>query len=105
MSTGLSPSGVAGVGEGWGEEAARTWVQGFVDGYNHRHRHRGIRFVTPHERHEGLDVEILANRARVYETARRTSPKRWTGAIRDWSPIGGVWLNPERDCPVTSEAA
>ncbi|PPU70410.1 hypothetical protein XcuCFBP2542_18935, partial [Xanthomonas cucurbitae] len=31
---------------------ARSWVAGFVDWYNSEHRHSGIRFVTPHERHE-----------------------------------------------------
>lgn len=41
-------------------ETARDWVLGFVRWYNHAHRHRAIRFVTPHERHVGLDHVILA---------------------------------------------
>jgi putative transposase len=41
---------------------ARTWVYSFVDGYNHFHRHSGIKYVTPHEKHTGLDIAILANR-------------------------------------------
>ena len=36
-------------------EQARTGVAGFVRGDNDEHRHRGIRFVTPGERHRGDD--------------------------------------------------
>lgn len=36
-------------------EQARTWVHRFVTWYNTEHRHSGIRFVTPAERHAGLD--------------------------------------------------
>jgi putative transposase len=75
--------------------AARTWVYGFVHWYNHEHRHSSIRFVTPHERHQGLDKQILAQRKRVYEQARQQHPERWAGDTRNWSPIEEVWLNPE----------
>jgi putative transposase len=34
-------------------EKAREWVAGFVGWYNEEHRHSGIRFVTPGERHPG----------------------------------------------------
>ena len=34
-------------------EQARTWVAGFVHWYNEEHRHSGIRFVTPGQRHRG----------------------------------------------------
>ena len=37
-------------------EAARAWVEGFVHWYNEQHRHSAISYVTPHQRHEGLDV-------------------------------------------------
>ena len=30
-------------------EEARRWVYGFVEGYNHFHRHSGIKYVTPDE--------------------------------------------------------
>lgn len=36
-------------------EAARTWVHAFVTWYNSVHRHRGIQYVTPNERHHGKD--------------------------------------------------
>lgn len=28
--------------------------------YNHDHRHSGIRYVSPAQRHEGADIKILA---------------------------------------------
>jgi len=75
-------------------EAAREWVEWFVDWYNNEHRHSAIRFVTPAERHSGQDVEVLARRGQVYERARRRSPHRWTARTRNWSRIETVRLNP-----------
>lgn len=74
---------------------ARAWVAAFVDWYNLEHRHRSIRWVTPEQRHTGADIEVLQNRARLYEAARRKNPERWSGPIRDWSRPGEVLLNPE----------
>jgi len=45
-------------------EAARAWVTAFVAWYNAEHRHSGIRFVTPDERHRGRENDVLANRER-----------------------------------------
>lgn len=73
---------------------ARQWVQQFVPGYNQVHRHSGSRFVTPAQRHNGNDGAILAKRQRLYEQARAQRPERWSGATRNWQPIGDVWLNP-----------
>lgn len=75
-------------------EAARAWMQQFVPGYNHEHRHSGIRFVTPAQRHQGQDPAILARRQAVYKQARERHPERWSGPIRNWQPITEVWLNP-----------
>lgn len=72
---------------------ARAWVEKFALWYNHEHRHSGIRYVTPAERHDGRDVEILARRDRVYQAARQRNPERWSGSTRDWSPISLVKLN------------
>jgi transposase-like protein len=51
-------------------------VAAFVDWYNHRHRHSGIKFVTPAQRHSGQAVEICRHRAVVYEQARQRHPRR-----------------------------
>lgn len=77
-------------------EEARAWVDGFVTWYNEQHLHSGIRFVTPNDRHEGRDMAILAKRRVVYAKARATTPRRWTGPTRNWSPITAVRLNPDR---------
>lgn len=79
-------------------DEARQWVLTFVTWYNTEHRHSGIRFVTPQQRHEGTDTAILAARADVYEEAKANHPNRWRGrAVRDWTPIEKVWLNPDRE--------
>jgi len=78
-----------------GTDAARRWVAGFVSWYNGEHRHSAIRYVTPDQRHAGLDGAVLARRRRLYERARRANPERWTRGVRNWSPVGAVLLNPE----------
>jgi transposase InsO family protein len=77
-------------------QAARGWVQGFVDWYNHEHLHSAINFVTPEQRHKGEDPAILAQRKQVYLKAQSKHPNRWSGAIRNWEPITVVYLNPEK---------
>lgn len=76
---------------------ARDWAQRFVEWYNTQHRHSGIRYVTPEQRHTGEDREILQNRDLLYQQARTKNPLRWTRNTRDWSYIECVALNPERD--------
>jgi putative transposase len=51
--------------------------------------------VTPNERHEGLDVEILEQRKLVYLKAKNKNPARWSKGIRNWGFIDKVELNPE----------
>lgn len=75
--------------------AARRWVSRFVAWYNGEHRHSGIRYVTPDERHTRRDAAILANRHSLYERARLLRPERWSRGTRNWSQIGVVTLNPQ----------
>ena len=84
---------------------ARAWAIGFVRWYNIDHRHSGIRYVSPSQRHAGEDQAILAARHALYATARELNPARWSGNTRNWSPIDAVTLNPERDCIVKSHSA
>lgn len=76
--------------------SAQRWVARFVNWYNSVHRHSAIRYVTPDERHFGLEHDILARRRALYQRARSSNPQRWTTGIRDWSPAGLVVLNPQR---------
>ncbi len=75
-------------------EAAWAWVERFVAWYNGEHRHSAIGFVTPDERHRGVDVDVLLARRRVYEAARRRRPDRWSGRTRKWDAPAEVALNP-----------
>ena len=77
-------------------EAARHWVRDFIAWYNHEHRHSRIRFVTPAQRHRGDDQALLAKRHEVYEAARIRNPARWSGSTRNWTSVGAVDLNPQR---------
>ena len=76
-------------------EEARAWVASFVTWYNEEHLHSSVRFVTPNDRHEGFDVEILAHRYKVYEAARKRRPERWSGNVRNWDRVQVVTLNPD----------
>jgi len=76
---------------------ARDWVSRFVNWYNNDHRHSGIKFVTPSQRHRGEDKAILQQRNRVYEMAQLRTPRRWSRKTRDWHPVGEVTLNPESE--------
>jgi transposase InsO family protein len=80
--------------------AARDWARQFVHWYNHDHRHSGIRYVSPAQRHAGQDKAILNSRHELYQQARTRNPARWSGKTRNWEHIAVVTLNPER-----SEAA
>jgi putative transposase len=87
-------------------EEAQTWVARFIEWYNLEHRHSGIRFVTPAERHYGRETEILERRRHIYEEAKRRHPNRWSGKTRNWDPVATVRLNPEtRRTDVLQEAA
>lgn len=77
-------------------DEAREWVYNFVEWYNNNHRHSGIKFLTPNQRHSNdHGLSILAKRDLVYKTAKLRNPNRWTGNTRDWTIENQVWLNPE----------
>ena len=84
---------------------AQEWVQQFVQWYNHQHKHSGLKFVTPAQRHAGLADTILRRREQVYEAAKQRYPERWSGATRNWQLKDEVWLNPERADPALLKLA
>ena len=77
-------------------QLARDWVGTFVKWYNQEHLHSGIKFVTPMQRHNGLDEKILQQRDEVYKKARARLPRRWSRETRNWGKIKEVLLNPEK---------
>ena len=86
-------------------EQACAWAADFVRWYNFDHRHSGIRYVSPAQRHAGDDHAILAARHALYLRARQQNPARWSGATRNWTPAGSVTLNPERDSVIKTHLA
>ena len=75
---------------------ARQWVAHLVQWYNHEHRHSAIGFVTPAQRHAGLDEALLNQRKALYEHARSQNPRRWSQHTRNWNRIHTVHLNPDQ---------
>lgn len=74
-------------------EQARAYMLRFVRWYNHEHKHRNLKFVSPAERHRGEEANIFTRRIAVYEAARERHPERWSRTIRNWSLPKEVWLN------------
>ncbi|MCF1432239.1 MAG: IS3 family transposase [Shewanella sp.] len=78
-------------------EAARSWVYGFAQWYNEEHKHSGLKFLTPGQRHRGETEMLMANRRKVCEQAKQRNPERWgSRSTRNWDLADEVWLNPDR---------
>jgi putative transposase len=88
-----------------GLDAAREWAARFVHWYNDEHRHSGIKYVTPAQRHAGHDRPVLMARHELYQRARQSNPRRWSRGTRDWTPVAAVTLNPERDTAIQAAAS
>lgn len=61
--------------------------------YNDEHRHSGISYVTPAQRHAGADRHVLQARHALYQQARENNPRRWSRHARNWDGIEVVALN------------
>ena len=62
----------------------------------------GIRYVSPADRHDGRDYNILDRRHALYHKTRKANPRRWARHTRNWQPIGAVTLNLERESVVNA---
>ncbi|WP_027339138.1 IS3 family transposase [Halonatronum saccharophilum] len=78
-------------------EEAREWVEKFVKWYNYTYLHSGINFITPYQRHYGLDMKIMKRRTKTYKEAKAKHPERWAKEVRDWSLPEYVSLNPIKE--------
>tara|TARA_R110002110_G_C13458087_1_gene717853 strand:- start:57 stop:353 length:297 start_codon:yes stop_codon:yes gene_type:complete len=65
------------------EQAAR-WMVKFTRWYNCEHKHSGIKFVNPYQRHAGLEQDILDKRVQLYECAKKRHSNKWVSNIRCW---------------------
>ena len=64
--------------------------------YNNQHLHSQIGFITPNQKHQGLDIELMKNRRQVYLAAKQKTPQRWSKDIRKWESTKEVYLNPDK---------
>ncbi|NVL26037.1 IS3 family transposase, partial [Pseudomonas syringae pv. actinidiae] len=62
-------------------------------------------FVTPTERHRGLDHQIWPASMTCTSKPDEKRPERWSRETRNWEPIGTVLLNPDREQNVEKKAA
>ena len=56
-------------------DEARKWVQRFVKWYNHMHLHSGINFITPNQRHHGLEKGIMEKRIKHMKKQKESIQK------------------------------
>ncbi len=74
-------------------EHARTWFASFVDWYNTSHRHSGIGYVTPSQKHTGEDIALFQARQDILNQAARLHPERFVQGPRTIMPRRTVVLN------------
>lgn len=75
------------------EKSAREWFAGFVNWYNCEHKHSGIGYVTPSERHQGKAVGIQNKRNQVMKEHREKYPFRWGKKKFYWQSPEIIYLN------------
>lgn len=84
---------------------ARKWTCRFVTWYNDVHKHSGLKFVTPNQRHSGQAETILRKRHQLMVQVKARYPERWgKRATSDWTLPDTVWLNPDKDILPTRSA-
>lgn len=81
-------------------EDSEKWMESFIRWYNDE-PHSGINYVSPNQRHEGLDKEILEKRKKVFEKAREKYPERFGKRIRKIEYQGVVTLIPMKEEEIT----
>ena len=85
---------------------AKEWTLKFVNWYNDEHRHSTIQYVTPSQRHEGLDKDLLRKRRETYKEAFNKHPERWIkNKFRQWNWEETEILNPDQSHNLKKEVA
>ncbi len=76
---------------------ARSWLAGFIHWYNYKHRHSGVGYITPADRHSGIGAKIMAIRNETLLEAYEKRPERWSRKPALWVEKPVVYLNPSLD--------
>ena len=74
-------------------QGARDWLALFIDWYNTQHRHSGIGYVTPLQKHHGLDIQLLESRQETLNMAARAHPERFVRGPKTVAQPRVVYLN------------
>ena len=72
---------------------AREWFAHFIHCYNTIHKHSGIGYVTPEQRHTGKDKAIFHRRQKTIRAAAMEHPERFVNGPREIKHIPEVYLN------------
>ncbi|TFC18507.1 transposase, partial [Cryobacterium algoritolerans] len=74
---------------------ARRFMNTFVEGYNHSHRHTGIGLNTPADVHYGLAAGKAAERAATLDKARARNPERFSTNLdpKILATPDAAWIN------------
>lgn len=83
-------------------EDARNWMEKFENWYNYEHRHSMINYVTPMQRHNGEDKNILEIRKETYEKAKMKNPERWSKHCKNWEYKEKVYLNMRKNININN---
>jgi transposase InsO family protein len=76
-----------------GLDDAREWFATFIDWYNMKHRHSGIGYVTPNQKHTGADILLFFKRQITLDKAAKEHPERFVSGPRTVAPERIVILN------------
>lgn len=80
---------------------ARAFIAAFVEGYNHSHRHTGLRLNKPADVHYGLAANKAGDRSAVLAQARLSTPDRFATSMdpRILTLPGPAWINRPVEVP------
>ncbi len=75
---------------------ARMFLDGFVQHYNHEHRHSGIGLHTPADVHYGLADAVVERRITTLAAARAATPHRFSNTVdpKILDLPTAAWINP-----------
>jgi putative transposase len=75
---------------------ARTFLDEFVQFYNHEHHHSGIGLHTPADVHYGLDTAVTERRIQTLALARAATPHRFSSSLEPkiLDLPDAAWINP-----------
>ena len=79
-------------------EDAQTFLRGFFEWYNQKHKHSGIGYISPQSLHTGQAHQIREKRCRVLRQAHEKHPERFVKGIPQPPQIPeAAWINKPKE--------